>query len=47
MFGGIVTATVLAVFFVPVFFVLVVGLKERWARRAAAPLALPGPEKEA
>ena len=33
VFGGIVTATVLPVFFVPVFFVLVAGLRERWARR--------------
>ena len=52
VFGGIVSATVLAVFFVPVFFVLVVGLQERWRSRAAAPLAQPAPalqgnEKEA
>lgn len=30
VFGGIVTATVLAVFFVPVFFVFVMGLQERF-----------------
>ncbi|WP_343592623.1 efflux RND transporter permease subunit, partial [Paracidovorax wautersii] len=52
VFGGIVTATVLAVFFVPVFFVLVVGLQERWRRRAAPQAhpvqqALPGSGKEA
>jgi len=41
VFGGIVTATVLAVFFVPVFFVLVVGLQERWRRKGRAlPVAL-------
>ncbi|GKS91517.1 multidrug efflux RND transporter permease subunit [Acidovorax sp. SUPP2539] len=40
VFGGIVTATVLAVLFVPVFFVLVVGLQERWQRRRPA---LPAP----
>jgi len=33
VFGGMITATVLAVFFVPVFFVVVLGLKERWACR--------------
>ncbi|MEA5090442.1 efflux RND transporter permease subunit [Solidesulfovibrio sp.] len=31
VFGGMVTATVLAIFFVPVFFVFVVGLQERFA----------------
>ncbi|MFV8599183.1 multidrug efflux RND transporter permease subunit [Ralstonia pseudosolanacearum] len=32
VFGGMVTATVLAIFFVPVFFVFVMGLKERFGR---------------
>lgn len=31
VFGGMVTATVLAIFFVPVFFVFVMGLQERCA----------------
>ncbi len=39
VFGGIVTATVLAVFFVPVFFVLVAGLRERWSGKRPAPPA--------
>ncbi len=45
VFGGIVAATLLAIFFVPVFFMLVVGLQERWQRRAGgpAPRALPAP----
>jgi multidrug efflux pump len=35
VFGGMVTGTVLAVLFVPVFFVVVVGLAERrWPKRA-------------
>ncbi|MBZ8139673.1 multidrug efflux RND transporter permease subunit [Rubrivivax gelatinosus] len=32
VFGGMLSATLLAVFFVPVFFVLVVGATERWQR---------------
>ncbi|KQM35885.1 multidrug efflux RND transporter permease subunit [Sphingomonas sp. Leaf10] len=35
VFGGMVTGTVLAVLFVPVFFVVVVGLAERRARKGA------------
>lgn len=42
VFGGMVTATVLAVFFVPVFYVVVMGLQERFdgwrASRQPAPL---------
>lgn len=40
VFGGMVTATVLAVFFVPVFFVFVLGLQERingWRRSRGTP----------
>ena len=33
--GGMITATVLVVFFVPLFYVLVVGLFERRSRKAA------------
>lgn len=33
VFGGMITATVLAVFFVPVFFVFVLSLNERLASR--------------
>jgi multidrug efflux pump len=36
VFGGMVTATVLAIFFVPVFFVFVMGLQERLARWLAS-----------
>ena len=32
VFGGMIASTLLAVFFVPVFFVLCEGLSERWAR---------------
>jgi multidrug efflux pump len=37
VFGGMLSATVLAVFFVPVFFVVVMQVQERRARRRAAP----------
>lgn len=46
VFGGMVSATVLAVFFVPVFFVVVMGLfgrRERLDSPAASPQALPPP----
>ena len=33
VFGGMITATALAIFFVPVFFVIVLGLVERVQRR--------------
>ncbi|WP_438907613.1 efflux RND transporter permease subunit, partial [Bacillus licheniformis] len=37
VFGGMITGTVLALIFVPTFFVVVVGLAERWrARREKA-----------
>ena len=35
VFGGMITGTVLALLFVPVFFVVVVGLAERWQTRRA------------
>jgi multidrug efflux pump subunit AcrB len=44
VFGGMITATVLAIFFVPVFFVLVVGLVERFRRRKGD---APPPAKQA
>ncbi|AVS70947.1 multidrug efflux RND transporter permease subunit [Paracidovorax avenae] len=46
VFGGMVSGTVLAVFFVPVFFVFVMGLQERvaaWRARRNPPEALPAP----
>jgi len=44
VFGGMVTATVLAVFFVPVFYVVVMGLQERFqAWRATRQPATPTP----
>jgi multidrug efflux pump len=41
VFGGMVTATLLAVFFVPVFFVFVLGFHERLPRRAGKARATP------
>ncbi|WP_083836100.1 efflux RND transporter permease subunit [Sphingomonas elodea] len=35
VFGGMITGTVLALLFVPVFFVVLVGLAERWQNRRA------------
>jgi len=48
VFGGMVTATVLAIFFVPVFFVFVMGLQERIGQwlTPRRKLALPSPEQE-
>ncbi len=48
VFGGMVTATVLAIFFVPVFFVFVMSLQERLGRWFAPRrrLAAPGHEQE-
>ncbi len=47
VFGGMVSATVLAVFFVPVFFVFVMGLQERFdAWRAARPARRPQAQEE-
>ncbi|WP_343547997.1 efflux RND transporter permease subunit [Ralstonia sp.] len=48
VFGGMVTATVLAIFFVPVFFVFVMSLQERIGRWFAPrrKLATPGHEQE-
>jgi multidrug efflux pump len=47
VFGGMVTATVLAIFFVPVFFVFVMGFQERIdAWRAARKPAAPQPGQE-
>lgn len=48
VFGGMVTATVLAIFFVPVFFVFVMGLQERLGRwlTPRRKLALPSSEQE-
>ncbi|MFD2298590.1 multidrug efflux RND transporter permease subunit [Paracidovorax citrulli] len=46
VFGGMVSGTVLAVFFVPAFFVFVMGLQERvvaWRARRRPPEALPAP----
>ena len=41
VFGGMVTATLLAVFFVPVFFVFVLGFHERLPRRTGKARATP------
>ena len=42
VFGGMITATVFAIFFVPVFFVVVTGIAERLRRGRRAPQANPG-----
>jgi multidrug efflux pump len=41
VFGGMISATVLAVFLVPVFFVVVLGAAERLRSRFAGPRAAP------
>ncbi len=41
VFGGMITATLLAVFFVPVFFVFVLGFHERLPRRAGKARTIP------
>jgi multidrug efflux pump len=41
VFGGMVTATLLAVFFVPVFFVFVLGFQARLPRRAGKARTIP------
>lgn len=43
VFGGMVSATVLAIFFVPVFFVFVMGLQERFEAWRASRQAPPPP----
>ncbi|OLU25087.1 efflux RND transporter permease subunit [Pseudomonas sp. PA27(2017)] len=48
VFGGMLSGTLLAVFFVPSFFVFVMGLQERvlgWRARRAADVQQPGEEK--
>jgi len=47
VFGGMITGTILAIFLVPVFFVVVLGLADRLAERRARRGATPPPEKEA
>jgi hypothetical protein len=37
VFGGMITSTLLAVLFVPVFYVVCEGLGERWRRRKPVP----------
>ncbi|WP_313176500.1 efflux RND transporter permease subunit [Massilia sp.] len=44
VFGGMVSATLLAVFFVPVFFVVVMGIQERIAARRGKRKPAPAPE---
>jgi len=46
VFGGMITSTLLAVLFVPVFYVVCEQLGERWRRRAAAPAPLAPPPVE-
>jgi HAE1 family hydrophobic/amphiphilic exporter-1 len=37
VFGGMLSSTLLAIPFVPVFFVIMAGLSERWAGRGSTP----------
>ena len=46
VFGGMVTATVLAIFFVPVFYVVVMGLQERFDNWRASRRAVPSPRTQ-
>ncbi len=46
VFGGMVSATVLAVFFVPVFFVFVMGMQERFEAWRASRQTTPAPHQE-
>ncbi|MDF3833765.1 efflux RND transporter permease subunit [Cupriavidus basilensis] len=46
VFGGMVSATVLAVFFVPVFFVFVMGMQERFEAWRASSQTTPAPHQE-
>jgi HAE1 family hydrophobic/amphiphilic exporter-1 len=46
VFGGMITSTLLAVLFVPVFYVVCEGLGERWKRRTPAPAPLAPPRTE-
>ncbi len=48
VFGGMISSTLLALLFVPVFFVVVEGLSERWKRRSSAsrPVSRAGFESE-
>jgi hypothetical protein len=41
VFGGMITSTFLAIFLVPVFYVIVQSASERWAARRSAAIA-PG-----
>ena len=45
LFGGMVTATVLAIFFVPVFYVIVMGLQERYDNWRAQRQPTPSPSR--
>ena len=45
VFGGMVTATVLAIFFVPVFYVIVMGLQERYDNWRAQRQPTPSPSR--
>ena len=46
VFGGMITSTLLAVLFVPVFFVVMETLSVRWAERRGRPAAAPLPANE-
>jgi len=44
VFAGMLTATTVGIFFIPLFFAVIRGLGERWSRRSAA--AVPAPVEE-
>jgi hydrophobe/amphiphile efflux-1 (HAE1) family protein len=44
VFAGMLTATTVGIFFIPLFFAVIRGLGERWSRRSAA--AVPAPAEE-
>ena len=44
VFAGMLTATTVGVFFIPLFFAVIRGLTERWTRHAPAPVGAPAEE---
>ena len=44
VFAGMLTATTVGVFFIPLFFAVIRGLSERWTRHAPAPVGEPAEE---
>jgi hypothetical protein len=41
VFAGMLTATTVGIFFIPLFFAVIRGLTERWGRRSGATVPAP------